>query len=46
MFTRIEKELKENLVTKIGGKKIKINGVNENNIPSLDFKIKNKEAMR
>lgn len=39
----LEKELKENLVTKIGGEKIKINEIKENNIPSLDFKIKNKK---
>ena len=38
----LEKDLKENLMTKIGGKKIKINEIQESNIPSLDIKLKKK----
>lgn len=39
----LEKELKENLFTKIGRKKLKINEIEENKIPSLDIKLKSKK---
>ena len=38
----LEKNLKENLITKIGSKKFKINEIEENEIPSLDIKLKKK----
>lgn len=39
----LEKTLKENLITKIGGKKIKLNEIKESTIPKLNFKLKNKK---